>query len=178
MEGRPVAGKTGTTNEARDAWFIGYTPDLVVGVFVGFDNPTPLGRGEGGSRAASPIFASFMSQALEGSEVIPFRLPEGVPTQYVDPITGTIDVTRMANDGRTIRGSANAQLVPTIQPGAPQNNGALGRNGFSNSRFGSSIDSSNSFSSQGSVSNGGVTTTTVDSVGTRSSGGASVGAIY
>ena len=139
MGDRPVAGKTGTTNEARDAWFIGYTPDLVVGVYVGFDTPKPLGKGEGGGGAASPIFANFMVKALEGTEVIPFRLPAGVPTQYIDPVTGTIDVTQMANDGRQISGGSIDQLDPELVQQSLQSGEALG-GADSGGRFGGSVD--------------------------------------
>ena len=125
MDGRPVAGKTGTTNQARDAWFVGYTPDLVVGVYVGFDTPKPLGKGEGGGKAASPIFANFMARALEGAEVIPFRLPPDVPSEYIDPVTGTIDVTQMTNDGRQISGESEDQLDPQLEQQELQANDAL-----------------------------------------------------
>lgn len=84
----PLAGKTGTTNESRDTWFIGFAPDLAVGVFVGFDNPTPLGRRETGSSVAAPIFKSFMAEALEGKPPIPFRIPPNVRIVRVDPRTG------------------------------------------------------------------------------------------
>ena len=84
----PLAGKTGTTNESRDTWFIGFSPDLAVGVFVGFDNPTPLGRHETGSSVAAPIFKAFMAQALEGKPAIPFRIPPNVRMVRVDPRTG------------------------------------------------------------------------------------------
>ena len=60
----PVAGKTGTTNEEKDAWFIGYTPDLVVGVFIGYDTPKPMGKGNTGGHVAAPIFGNFMKMAL------------------------------------------------------------------------------------------------------------------
>lgn len=76
--GRPVAGKTGTTNEFRDAWFVGFTPDLVVGVYVGFDTPVPLGSGEAGGRAAAPIARDAFAPILEDYPVAPFRVPEGV----------------------------------------------------------------------------------------------------
>lgn len=73
--GRPVAGKTGTTNDYRSAWFVGYTPDLVVGVFVGFDDNRSLGEGEVGGVASVPIFINFMRQAMEGRPVLQFRRP-------------------------------------------------------------------------------------------------------
>ena len=84
----PLAGKTGTTNESRDTWFIGFSPDLAVGVFVGFDNPTPLGRRETGSSVAAPIFKAFMAEALKGKPPIPFRIPPNVRMVRVDPRTG------------------------------------------------------------------------------------------
>src|SRR4030067_1505806 len=91
---RPVAGKTGTTNEYKDAWFIGYSPELVAGVWVGFDNMRTLGYGETGSKAAAPIWVSFMKEAL--SEVSsfngddPFPVPEGIVTAVIDPVTGLL----------------------------------------------------------------------------------------
>lgn len=86
--GVPLAGKTGTTNDYFDAWFLGFTPDLVAGVFVGFDNPRTLGRGEAGSLAAAPIFGAFMEDATAGQAVPPFRIPPGVRMVRVDPRTG------------------------------------------------------------------------------------------
>ncbi|MEE8300945.1 MAG: PBP1A family penicillin-binding protein, partial [Candidatus Tectomicrobia bacterium] len=77
--GRPAAGKTGTTNGFRDAWFIGYTPELVTGVWVGRDDHTPLGDGEHGRRAAGPIWLSFMQVALRGQPVRSFPLPPAPP---------------------------------------------------------------------------------------------------
>ncbi|MDO1558451.1 penicillin-binding protein 1A [Brevundimonas sp. 2R-24] len=73
--GRPIAGKTGTTNDYRSAWFVGYSPDLVVGVFVGFDDNRSLGNGETGSTAAVPIFVDFMEDALRDRPVREFRRP-------------------------------------------------------------------------------------------------------
>ena len=85
---KPLAGKTGTTNDSRDAWFMGFSPDLVVGVFTGFDTPTPLGRHETGSSVAAPIFKSFMEEALKGRPAIPFRIPPGLSLVRVDASTG------------------------------------------------------------------------------------------
>jgi penicillin-binding protein 1A len=86
--GKPVAGKTGTTNDVKDAWFVGFTPDLVIGVFVGFDDPKPLGRRETGASAAAPIFKAVMERALEGKPGIPFRVPPGVRLVRVDAASG------------------------------------------------------------------------------------------
>ena len=85
---RPLAGKTGTTNDSRDAWFIGFSPDLVVGVYAGFDNPKPLGKKETGSSVAVPIFKSFMGEALKDVPATPFRVPENLRQIRVNPKTG------------------------------------------------------------------------------------------
>jgi penicillin-binding protein 1A len=76
--GKPLAGKTGTTNKEMDTWFVGFAPDLAVGVFAAFDTPRPLGRRETGSSVSAPIFKEFMTRALEGKPAIPFRVPPGV----------------------------------------------------------------------------------------------------
>lgn len=76
--GRPVAGKTGTTNEERDAWFMGYAPYLLTGVFVGFDEPTPMGRGESGSRTALPIWLQYRKGVEDEYPAEDFKQPEGV----------------------------------------------------------------------------------------------------
>jgi penicillin-binding protein 1A len=84
----PVAGKTGTTNDEKDAWFIGYTPDLVVGVFVGYDSPKPMGKGMTGGHVAAPIFGSFMKMALADKKAVPFRIPPGIKLVRVSLRTG------------------------------------------------------------------------------------------
>jgi penicillin-binding protein 1A len=86
--GRPLAGKTGTTNDSKDAWFIGFSPDLVVGVFAGFDDPRTLGKKETGSSVAAPIFKQFMKEALADELPVPFRVPAGVRHTRVNPKTG------------------------------------------------------------------------------------------
>ncbi|MBN2846215.1 MAG: PBP1A family penicillin-binding protein [Deltaproteobacteria bacterium] len=88
--GRPVAGKTGTTNDLKDAWFMGFTPSLVAGVWVGFDDLSKLGKYETGSRAASPIFLYFMKEALAGTPVELFSPPDGVVFAKIDPETGLL----------------------------------------------------------------------------------------
>ena len=94
---RPVAGKTGTTNNLFDAWFIGYTPRYVTGTWVGFDEEKPLGRGETGSRAASPIWLEFMQQAVEGTPVGVFPVPEGVVFTKIDADTGLLPIPTSRN---------------------------------------------------------------------------------
>ncbi len=88
--GKPLADKTGTTNKSRDAWFIGFAPDLAVGVFVGFDQPRTLGDRETGSNVAAPIFKSFMGKALEGQPTVPFRIPAGIRHVRVNAKTGRL----------------------------------------------------------------------------------------
>ena len=83
-----IAGKTGTTNKNTDAWFIGFTSDLVIGVYVGMDNPQPLGKFETGSKTALPIFKNFIKSAVKKSEARPFKVSEGITMMVVDPSTG------------------------------------------------------------------------------------------
>ncbi|MFT6558700.1 penicillin-binding protein 1A [Sneathiella sp.] len=85
---KPLAGKTGTTNEARDAWFVGFSPDLAVGIYIGFDTPKTLGPKEGGGGVASPVFRDFMQEALKDKSAIPFRVPEGIRLVRVNQTTG------------------------------------------------------------------------------------------
>ena len=86
--GRPVAGKTGTTDEMRDAWFMGFTPSLVAGVWVGFDKERTLGKQEVGGRAAAPIWLYFMEKSLRGMPVEVFPVPEGIVFTKVERTTG------------------------------------------------------------------------------------------
>ena len=83
-----IAGKTGTTNDNTDAWFIGYTSNLVIGVYVGMDNPKSLGKYETGSKAALPIFEDFIKKAVKKSEARPFKVPSELTMMVVDPATG------------------------------------------------------------------------------------------
>ena len=87
---RPVAGKTGTTNDFTDAWFIGSTPNLATGAWVGFDDRRPLGETESGAHAALPIWISFMKDALKQLPVVPFEIPDGVMFVKVDPSTALL----------------------------------------------------------------------------------------
>jgi penicillin-binding protein 1A len=88
--GRPLAGKTGTTNGYNDAWFVGYAPNLATGVWVGFDTVRTLGRLESGAHAALPIWTEFMGQALRGLPVQTFTIPEGIQFAQVDTTTGDL----------------------------------------------------------------------------------------
>ena len=88
--GLPLAGKTGTTNDSLDTWFVGFAPDLAVGVFVGFDEPRSLGNQETGSSVPAPIFKDFMALALADKSVEPFRIPSGIKLVRVNPDTGYV----------------------------------------------------------------------------------------
>jgi penicillin-binding protein 1A len=87
---KPLAGKTGTTNESNDTWFIGFSPDLVVGVYVGFDTPKSLGPRETGASVASPIFRDFMYLALENEKGTPFRIPSKARLVKINLETGDL----------------------------------------------------------------------------------------
>ena len=86
--GKPIAGKTGTSNDERDAWFIGYTPDLVVGTYIGYDNPKPMGKGRTGGELAAPIVADFMRMALKDAPATPFRVPRAIELIPIDAKSG------------------------------------------------------------------------------------------
>ncbi len=112
--GKPLAGKTGTTNEEHDAWFVGFSPDLVVGVFTGFDRPRSLGRGEEGSSVAVPVFRDFMRDALRGQPGVPFRTPTGIRLVRVNAETGE---PASAGDARII--------LEAFKPGTEPRSGQL-----------------------------------------------------
>ncbi len=80
--GKPIAGKTGTSSDWFDAWFVGFSPNLVAGVFVGFDTPRTLGDGETGGKVAAPIFRDFMEQALANSPPTPFEEPAAIGRRW------------------------------------------------------------------------------------------------
>jgi len=88
--GRPLAGKTGTTNQAKDTWFVGYSTDYVAGVWVGYDEAMPLGYGEAGAVTALPIWISFMKTAESGRPAVDFPRPPGIVTVRIDPVTGLL----------------------------------------------------------------------------------------
>jgi penicillin-binding protein 1A len=99
--GKPIAGKTGTTNEAKDAWFVGFSPDLVVGIYMGYDKPRPLGRGNAatGGHLAAPIARDFLKLALADKPAVPFKVPAGIKLVRVDAKTG---MRAGPESGRTI----------------------------------------------------------------------------
>nr|WP_320134101.1 PBP1A family penicillin-binding protein [uncultured Holophaga sp.] len=123
----PSAGKTGTTDNYVDAWFVGYTPSLVTGVWVGADRPRSMGRGFTGGAAAAPIWASFMKQALRHRPSGDFVRPEGVVSCLVDPATG-IPVPEGVSEGLQevfVKGTSPCEApagseAPQSDPGTPQ----------------------------------------------------------
>jgi penicillin-binding protein 1A len=92
LVGKPVAGKTGTSNDERDAWFIGFTPDLTVGVYIGYDNPKPMGKGRTGGELAAPVVTDFMRMALQGKPATPFRVPKGIELIPINVKSGQRDL--------------------------------------------------------------------------------------
>jgi len=88
--GVPVAGKTGTTNEEKDAWFMGYTADMVTGVYIGYDTPRPMGKGNTGGGLAAPIFLDFMKKAIETDQIAEFRVPRGLKLIPINRKTGLL----------------------------------------------------------------------------------------
>jgi penicillin-binding protein 1A len=118
--GRPVAGKTGTTDDFRDAWFVGFNPSLVTGVWVGFDDERPMAHNETGGRVAAPIWLYFMEQALAGQPVEYFPVPDGVTFVRIDPKTGLLAgfSQRDAIFECFLEGTAPTQYAPGAQDAA------------------------------------------------------------
>jgi penicillin-binding protein 1A len=111
--GKPVAGKTGTTNESKDVWFVGYTPDLAIGVYVGFDKPRTLGRSETGGHVSAPIVRDFLKMALADKPAVQFRTPVGIKLIRVEAATGL----------RAGPGSTGNVIIEAFKPGtAPPDN--------------------------------------------------------
>jgi penicillin-binding protein 1A len=86
----PLAGKTGTTNKNMDAWFLGFTSQLVIGVYVGFDEPKSLGKYETGAKAALPIFKKFIKKVVKKKDALPFNVPKNINLVQVDVDTGKL----------------------------------------------------------------------------------------
>jgi penicillin-binding protein 1A len=111
--GKPIAGKTGTTNDEKDAWFIGFSPDLVVGLYVGYDKPRNLGRGATGGHLAAPVAKDFLKLALADKPAIPFRVPAGIKLIRVDAKSGM----------RAGPGDSGRTVLEAFKPGtAPPDN--------------------------------------------------------
>ncbi|MFT5538955.1 MAG: penicillin-binding protein 1A [Alphaproteobacteria bacterium] len=122
--GKPLAGKTGTTNDSFDTWFMGFAPDLAVGVFIGFDKPASLGRGETGSSVAAPVFKAFMERALKGHPAIPFRTPPGIRQVRVNPESGLL---AQSGERRTILEAFKPGTEPKGDEGIIDGSELLGR---------------------------------------------------
>ena len=111
--GKPIAGKTGTSNEAKDLWFVGFSPDLVVGLYVGYDKPRSLGRNAQAGHTAAPIAKDFMKLALADKPAIPFKIPAGIKLIRVDAKTGL----------RAGPGDSGKTILEAFKPGtAPSDN--------------------------------------------------------
>jgi penicillin-binding protein 1A len=111
--GKPIAGKTGTTNDEKDAWFIGFSPDIVVGIYVGYDKPRNLGKGATGGHLAAPIAKDFLKLALADKPAIPFRVPAGIKLIRVDAKSGM----------RAGPGDGGRTILEAFKPGtAPPDN--------------------------------------------------------
>lgn len=117
---RDAAGKTGTTNDVKDTWFVGYTTDIVVGVWIGFDDPTPLGNGESGAKTALPAWTSFMKVAHEGRPKTGFARTPGVLTLKLDPKTGLLPAPGQEDlvEEEFLRGTEPTEVAP-FDAGAP-----------------------------------------------------------
>jgi penicillin-binding protein 1A len=113
---RPVAGKTGTTNDYFDNWFVGFTPDLVVAVWLGFDDPKTLGHGETGGQNAAPIFRDVVEAALRGSPPVPFRAPPGVALVRT-PVEGGASIMEAFRPGTENAAQAPTEGLPSAQLG-------------------------------------------------------------
>ena len=113
---RPAAGKTGTTNNLFDAWFMGFTPRYITGTWVGFDDERSLGEGETGSRAASPIWLGFMKRILEDKPVQVFEAPEGVVFAKIDAETGLLPISESE---KTVFEAFKEGTVPTERTPKP-----------------------------------------------------------
>jgi penicillin-binding protein 1A len=118
--GRPTAGKTGTSNDFQDAWFIGYTPEMLVGVWVGYDEKRPLGDKETGGHVAAPIWLEFMQKALGDTPVRDFPLPAGVVFTYINPRTGFHAVPGGPSLLECFRRGTEPQAVTEVATAAPE----------------------------------------------------------
>ncbi|GHF27448.1 penicillin-binding protein 1A [Kordiimonas sediminis] len=112
--GKPLAGKTGTTNDSTDAWFVGFSADLAVGVYVGFDRPRSLGTYEEGSSVAVPVFRDFMKDALAGQPGIPFRAPNGIRMVWIN-----------AENGQPAQTNDKSVILEAFKPGTEPRFGQL-----------------------------------------------------
>jgi penicillin-binding protein 1A len=115
--GKPIAGKTGTTNEEKDVWFVGFSPDVAVGVYLGYDKPRHIARGASGGHTAAPIVKDFLKLALADKPAVPFRVPPGIKLIRIDP-----------KSGMRIAAGSPGGLLEAFKPGTapPDNNAVIG----------------------------------------------------
>ncbi|MEO8757164.1 MAG: penicillin-binding protein 1A [Devosia sp.] len=149
--GRPVAGKTGTTSDSRDVWFIGFTPGLVTGVYLGYDKPRSLGSSATGGGLAVPVFTAFMADALKGKPPTPFNMPPGMSQVWIDPATGI-----KANAGE-------AAIAEAFKPGTGPN--------LVTSVIGVDSNAFNSLGAQDGTDNSGFNDEPVDTQSQKATGG-------
>ena len=129
--GKPIAGKTGTTNDEKDVWFVGFSPDVAVGVYLGYDKPRQIGNRATGGGLAAPIVKEFMKVALAEKPAVPFRVPAGIKLIRIDPKSGT----------RIAAGSAGG-LLEAFKPGTapPDSYSVIGYEGEGRSTYSVSPD--------------------------------------
>jgi len=116
--GKPIAGKTGTTSDGKDVWFIGFSPDLVVGLYLGYDKPRSLGRAAQGGHTAAPIVKDFMKLALADKPATPFKIPAGIRLVRIDAKSGM----------RPTPGEGGRTILEAFKPGTapPDSYAAVG----------------------------------------------------
>ena len=116
--GKPIAGKTGTTSDGKDVWFVGFSSDLVVGLYLGYDKPRSLGRAAQGGHTAAPIAKDFMKLALADKPATPFKIPTGIRLVRVDAKTGM----------RPSPGEGGRTILEAFKPGTapPENYSVIG----------------------------------------------------
>jgi penicillin-binding protein 1A len=129
--GKPIAGKTGTTNDEKDVWFVGFSPDVAVGVYLGYDKPRQIGNRATGGGLAAPIVKEFMKVALAEKPAVPFRVPAGIKLIRIDPKSGT----------RIAAGSPGG-LLEAFKPGTapPDSYSVIGYEGEGRSTYSVSPD--------------------------------------
>ena len=120
---RDVAGKTGTTNSTKDAWFVGFTQDMACGIYIGYDDPKTLGKGEGGSATAVPIFADFMTEYHKDLPIQNFKKPDSVVELDVDDATGLLprDPTKKTRHEVFLQGTQPTKMAPAPEEDNTQN---------------------------------------------------------
>jgi len=159
--GKPLAGKTGTTSDWFDAWFVGFSPDLAAGAYVGFDTPRTLGDGETGGHVAAPIFRDFMADALKDQPALPFPQNPGAEMVLINSVTGQ----------PTVAGDKNAVLAP-YRPGTAPTSRSY--NGYDDPQIASAPSSYPTQQEASDAIDGGAPATSALPVSRASAGGTSM----